>query len=270
MSPARVARFRHVAVLVWCAGAWSCAATPLGGPFGQPPPYPYLEAPLFSRPIRTVVVDAGHGGHDPGTSHYGLREKDLALDVARRLRHALEAAGLRVIMTREGDQFVPLSRRPDLANRLQADLFLSVHINANANRRVQGIEVYYPRASVVPASASWPPDVASGEVAMPTTTVKQVLWDLVLGQTRHQSKALAATICRSMAEELKRPCRAVKPARFVVLREAWMPAVLVEVGYVSNRAEANRLGSAAHRQAAARSIADGVLAYIRQLDVQHI
>lgn len=215
-------------------------------------------------PLQTVVVDAGHGGHDPGASHFGLKEKHLALDIAKRLRSELQQTGLNVVMTRQTDQFIPLSGRPALANRLQADVFISVHINANRNRRVSGIEVYYPRASVVSANAPWPPSVASSEVAVPSTTIKQVLWDLVLGRARSQSHRLASAICHAMRSGLQVPCRGVKPARFVVLREAQMPAVLVEVGYVSNEAEARRLGSPDYRQAAAESIGRGVAAYIRE------
>ena len=211
-----------------------------------------------------VVIDAGHGGHDPGTSHYGLKEKHLALDIARRLRANLQTAGLNVVMTREADQFIPLSGRPAVANRLQADLFVSVHINANRNGRISGVEVYYPRQSVVSSEAQWPPAVSPEEVSVPSTTVRQVLWDLVLGQTRAQSRRLGFSICRAMGKGLQIPCRGNKPARFVVLREAWMPAVLVEVGYVTNQTEASRLGNSAYRQATADSIAQGILSYLHE------
>ncbi|MBI3087541.1 MAG: N-acetylmuramoyl-L-alanine amidase, partial [Candidatus Omnitrophica bacterium] len=91
-------------------------------------------------PVRTIVVDAGHGGHDPGAAHHGLREKDLALDIARRLSAELQARGFSTVMTRDRDEFITLSRRPAIANRIPADVFVSVHINANRSRRVSGIE----------------------------------------------------------------------------------------------------------------------------------
>ncbi len=253
------------------AGLWGCAAEDVqrtGVPLRSPPLGP-STAPLAGA-IRTIVIDAGHGGHDPGTSHFGLREKFLALDIAKRLRTELQSAGLKVVMTRDSDQFIPLSRRPAIANRMAADLFVSVHINANRKSHVSGAEVYYPRVSVVSSNAHWPPSVRSSEVAIPSTTVKQVLWDLVLGRTRSHSRRLAATICRSMRDGLGVACRGPKAARFVVLREAWMPSVLVEVGYVSNPAEAKRLSNPQYRQVAAESIGRGVIAYIRELGAEHI
>lgn len=250
--------------------ASGCAAPPLRapGPLISPPRAGAARPPFG--PLNTIVIDAGHGGHDPGTTHFGLKEKHLALDIARQLRKELERAGLTVVMTRETDRFIPLSGRPAIANRLQADLFVSIHINANRNRQVAGVEAYYPRESVVSSSAPWPPSVSAEEVGIPSVTVKQVLWDLVLGRTRSQSRRLASSVCHAMRGGLQVSCRAVKPARFVVLREAWMPAVLVEVGYVSNQAEAARLASAEYREAIAQSVAEGIVSYIRDVGGQPI
>jgi len=249
--------------------ACGCESTPVSGGAPLRSPARAYPSPLVG-PVNTIVIDAGHGGHDPGTSHYGLKEKHLALDIARRLRSHLQARGLTVVMTRETDQFIPLSGRPAIANRLRADLFVSVHINANRNRHISGIEVYYPRESVVASSAQWPPSVSAADIGIPSLIVKQVLWDLVLGRTRYQSRRLASTICRSMRDGLQVHCRGTKAARFVVLLEAWMPAVLVEVGYVTNRTEAQRLGSATYRQALAQAIASGIVSYVRERGAQHI
>ena len=256
------------AALVVVSGCASEPLPPVGASIRSPSRYP-STAPLPT-PIRTIMLDPGHGGDDPGTSHYGLKEKYLVLDIARRLRGYLQDAGYTVVMTRDADQFIPLGRRPSTANRLRADLFVSIHINANRNSRVSGAEVYYPRLSTVAGTSAWPPAVTAGEIGLASTTVRQVLWDLVLGRTRFQSRRLASSVCRSMRDGLQVPCRAVKPARFVVLREAWMPAVLVEVGYVSNQAEASRLSRAEYRQAAARAITDGVVSYIRSLGAEPI
>ena len=190
----------------------------------------------------------------------------MPLDIGKRLRSELQDGGMTVIMTRETDQFIQLGGRSGLANRAPADLFVSVHVNANRNRRICGIEVYYPRHSVLSSNAPWPPRVAPAEVSLPSMTIKQVLWDAVLGKTRVSSRRLAMSICRAMREALGAPCRGIKPARFVVLREARMPAVLVEVGYVTNRSEAQQLSQAAYRQAAAQAIARGILRYARELE----
>lgn len=256
-------------LLVFAAALAGCETVPVSQSAAviHSPPRPAQPPPS---PIRNIVVDAGHGGHDPGTSHYGLKEKILALDIARRLRTHLQQQGIAVTLTRDSDKFIPLSGRPAIANRMGADLFVSVHINANKSKRVSGIEVYYPRSSVVSSSSQWPPGVGTSDVAVPSTTVKQVLWDLVLRQSRSQSRRLGHSICHTMRDNLQAPCRAVKPARFVVLRESWMPSVLVEVGYVTNQTEASRLASAQYRETAARAIAQGILKYIREQGAQHI
>jgi len=244
-----------------------CAAVePVGMPLRPAPTYVGPGA----RPIQMIVLDAGHGGHDPGASHHGLREKDLNLDIVRRLRSALQAQGLSVTMTRDSDEFISLSRRPAVATRVNADLFISVHVNANNSRHISGIEVYYPRESQVNAQGSLPPRVHSSEVVTANPTIRQILWDLLLSRSRNDSRRLAMHICRAMRSKLRVRCRGVHGARFVVLREARMPAVLVEVGYVSNPEEAQRLGNPSYRQAAAEGIAQGIIAYVRQLGLQHI
>jgi N-acetylmuramoyl-L-alanine amidase len=215
-------------------------------------------------PLQHVVVDAGHGGHDPGASHFGLQEKVLALDIALRLGEALQRRGLTVTLTRQEDRFIELSERIALANRLGADLFVSVHLNAHRDPAIRGVEVYYPRVSVVAADADWPPEVRAEEVAMPSTQIKQLLWDLVLGSTRSQSRQLGTEVCHALREALPAPCLGVKPARFVVLREAWMPAILVEGGFLSHAQEAQVLNTPAYRQRAAEAIANGVVAYAQR------
>ncbi|MBI2093518.1 MAG: N-acetylmuramoyl-L-alanine amidase, partial [Candidatus Omnitrophica bacterium] len=170
-----------------CVGPFPRSTAPLRSP-------PDATGAFLARPIRTIVIDTGHGGHDPGTSHHGLKEKYLALDIAKRLRARLQEKGINVVMTRETDRFLPLSARPAIANRLSADLFVSIHINANHSSRISGIEVYYPRTSVVSAKAQWPPSVSPTEVGVPSTTIKQILWDLVLRKTRLQSRRLAVSV----------------------------------------------------------------------------
>lgn len=267
VSPAfRDLRATLIAALAF--GVWGCATTappsvrsPLRSPLG-----PSVAGRIGVVP--TVVLDAGHGGHDPGTAHHGLKEKHLALDIAKHLRAALQEEGIQVVMTRDSDRFIPLKRRTAVANRLNADLFVSVHVNANRNRGVSGIEIYYPRESEVSPNASWPPEVSASEIGTPSTTMKHLLWDVMLTHAREESRRLAGSVCRTMHEALGVRCRGTKPARFVVLREAWMPAVLVEVGYLTHRAEAGRLRVASYRQAVARAIAGGILAHLQGTTAQ--
>ena len=258
-----VRSWSFVGLSCFCLGLAGCATV------STTTPSALALRPLISpglTPIQTIVLDPGHGGYDPGTSHHGLREKDLTLDIARRLRNELKSTGLSVVMTRDHDEFIKLQRRAAIANRLPADLFVSIHVNANRRRSVSGVEVYYPRESVLDPTASWPPGLQAEDIGSATTTIRDVTWDLVLSRARRHSVRMASAICRSMRERLGVQCRGVRGARFVVLREAWMPAVLVEVGYVSNRDEATRLASAAYRQAIAQGIADGVTTYVTQLD----
>lgn len=262
--------FVFLGVAIALSGVWGCASSPTTGEVMRRRSAATAQVPARTGEVRTIVIDAGHGGKDPGTSHYGLKEKALVLDMARRLRTLLEGTGLAVVMTRETDVFIPLSGRAAVANRLNADLFVSIHVNANPHRSVSGIEVYYPRQSTAVSSNHWPPGMTVNEIGTPSTTVNQVLWDLVLRKSRVRSRRLASSMCNAMRSGLSAPCRGIKPARFVVLREARMPAVLVEVGYVTNRDEASRLASPDYRQAAARAMTEGILSYIGQVNAQQI
>ena len=246
-----------VAPHLGCAPTVSTARLPshrAAGAFSTMPAPPWV-----------IAIDAGHGGHDPGASYHGLREKHLNLDIAKRMAESLQARGVSVVLTRSEDIFVPLSRRPALAAQRQADVFVSIHVNANRNRRVLGVEVYYPRLSTV-STAALPPYLKPAEVQGLSPWIQQILWDLTLSRFRRHSARLGSSICRAMTAALGAPCNGVKPAKFVVLREAVMPAVLVECGYVSNLAEANRLNSPTYRQAIADAITDGLMSYLKTLE----
>ena len=250
---------RLVAFLACLAFLSGCASAPIS----PATPSRAYRPRVPSQPLRTIVLDPGHGGRDPGTQHFGLREKHLTLDIARRVRAELEQAGLQVVMTRDADRFIGLSSRPAIASRNEAGLFVSIHINANRSGSVSGAEVYYARESTAASRTRWPPFLSPTEVATSSPTVRHVLWDMVLRRSRSHSRSLASSVCGHLRQDLGVSCR-VKSARFVVLRESQMPAVLVEVGYVSNQTEARRLSTAEYRNAAARAIARGILAYVRR------
>lgn len=195
------------------------------------------------RHLHTVVVDAGHGGEDTGAvGRLGLKEKHVTLDIARRLKHELEGRGLQVVMTREEDEFVSLYQRTYFANRAEGDFFVSVHCNASLNRDVDGFELYYFTPLEDSAALISPVEASSD-------TVPQL------------SMELARAILGAMENRLPLPNRGVKAARFFVLKEAKMPAVLVEVGYISNRAQETSLEEKSYRQDLAEAIAEGIWVY---------
>ena len=238
---------------------------------------PYLEEarPSYVRPryrVRKVIVDAGHGGHDPGAiGRSGLREKTAALDIARRLKNELEAQGIDVVMTRREDTFVSLYQRTTIANRTDADFFVSIHCNASRSRSVDGFEVYHLRQT---AEAS--PQVVDGAGEFPveeeiaytpdSSNLRTVLWDLVYAEHRVESAELAKAVAWAMNRRLPTPNRGVKGARFYVLRGVRMPAVLVEVGFISNAIEEHKLHNREYRQQVAEAIAAGILSYKDQYE----
>lgn len=227
-----------------------------------------LAPPSGVHAIRTVVIDPGHGGYDAGAiGPGGVREKDVVLDVARRLQRRLEQEGIRVLMTRDHDRFVPLSQRAALANRHHADLFVSVHANASRARSASGYEVYYlseatddaARALAASENAALSLETAAG--AAPPKQTEAIVWDLVNTENRTESRELAATLCRGLARYLPAENRGVKSARFYVLKWSSMPSVLVEIGFVTHRTEGQRLQMAGYREHICEGIAHGLLIY---------
>src|SRR6266536_1849056 len=175
--------------------------------------------------VQTVVVDPGHGGHDKGqVSKYGY-EKDFALDVARKLRPSLQSKGLRVIMTREGDYFVPIEVRAQIANKARDSIFVSIHFNAsNDDQNATGFEIF----SFTPRGAPSTSDSAVAPSALSTQPGSTV---------DAQSMALSACIYHSLLGHLPEYDRGIKRARFAVLRLTKVPAVLIEGGFLTEKGE---------------------------------
>lgn len=220
--------------------------------------------------IKKVVIDAGHGGNDPGTiGRSGLREKDVNLDLAKRLGNLFKAQGVEVVYTRSSDRFIPLSGRVDIANRSGADLFISIHSNANRVRSMNGFEVYYiapsvndsTRAQIAAKSASL--DLENASFASRSLDLKTMLWDMIYTYDRAESIELSHSICRSINSNMDTKVIGVKGARYYVLKGARMPAVLIEVGFLSNSTEERMLKNGFYRQKIAEAIMDGVADYSR-------
>jgi len=168
--------------------------------------------------FHTVVIDPGHGGKDSGVSHYGIQEKNLALDTALRLRPKLEAAGFHTVMTRTSDVFIPLETRAAISNIHSQVFFVSIHYNDSPNRSIHGATVYYHTDVTVP-----------------------------------MAQAIADSLGKITFN------RGIMLANFRVLRKNHYPAVLVECGFVSNRAEAIRATNPAYREAVANCIAQAII-----------
>jgi N-acetylmuramoyl-L-alanine amidase len=220
--------------------------------------------------ISRIVIDAGHGGHDPGAKANGLNESDLTLDVAIRLKKLLEKQpGIEVVMTRETDVFIPLEERTAIANREAADLFLSIHVNASRNANARGVETYFlnfatnPEAEAVAAREN----SASGRTMH---SLPSIVRAIALNNKIDESRDFAATVQKSMVGTLSQKNKSlrdlgVKQAPFVVLIGAGMPSVLAEMSFVTNKQEGQLLKTGAYRQAIAQALQDAVLRYQRSL-----
>ncbi|MGH7947818.1 MAG: N-acetylmuramoyl-L-alanine amidase family protein [Candidatus Binataceae bacterium] len=227
----------------------------------------------LSQPL--VIIDPGHGGDDPGTiAASGLAEKDVALQIARRLRDELRARGVRAELTRDSDVFITLSNRTLIANRARADLFVSIHLNSSPNLETTGIETYYlnnttDRATIRLARLENQNGGASYG-APEEANLNYILSDLRQQYKAGEAAALARMIDAQTAAELNAGlglsvnALGAKMGPFWVLVGAHMPAVLAECGFLSNRGEALRLASPAYQAAVARGIANAVTHYFNK------
>jgi N-acetylmuramoyl-L-alanine amidase len=220
--------------------------------------------------VSRIVIDAGHGGHDPGANGHGLTESELTLDVAQRLRKLLEAQpGMDVVMTRDSDVFIPLEERAAIANREGADLFLSIHANASRNPQARGIETYFLSFALNPeAEAVAARENATSSQAM--HNLPEIVKAIALNNKLKESRDFAATVQKSMAKRLATKNRSlrdlgVKQAPFVVLIGAVMPSVLAEISFVTNRQESALLKTSAYRQQIAQALFDAVQDYQQSL-----
>jgi N-acetylmuramoyl-L-alanine amidase len=237
-------------------------------PSQAPPPKPAVLPPGM-RPVRTVVIDAGHGGDDPGAiGAGGLREKDVTLAVALDLEERLRARGFEVVMTRRRDETLSLEARTALAEGVGGDVFVSIHVNAAQRRSAHGIETYYlDRAHERHALR-----VAARENGVPPNALDP-LQRAVAGLKVSEVGASSATLAETVHGELIRGVRqafgdvanlGVKRGPFHVLFLSNAPSILVEVGFLTHRGEARRLSSRWYRQVLAEHIARGLSEYRKQ------
>jgi len=226
----------------------------------------------ISAKIRKVIIDAGHGGNDPGAiGRTGLREKDVNLDIAKRLAILLRSKGVNVVMTRSSDRFIPLDMRVQITNNAKADLFISIHSNANHARSMNGFEVYYVATSLndakraLLAARSANLNLESASFANNSLELRAILWDMLYAYDRAESIQLARNICKSVGSNMDVRVIGVKDARYEVLRGARVPAVLIETGFLSNYKEERMLKNGYYRQKVAESIMEGLRDYAQGL-----
>jgi len=234
---------------------------------GEKPPPRHPIPP----PIRRVVLDPGHGGHDPGArGKNGTREKDVVLDIALQLSRILSAEyGLDVVMTRSTDVFVELQERTAIANKVGADLFVSIHANAAPNRNANGIETYYLNLAKTEKVAQLAA-LENGTSLEKVSLLQAVLFDLMANYKLNDSAHLAEEVQKALVRKISRVNPSlrnlgVKQGPFYVLVGATMPSILVETAFISNPAEEERLADPSYRAATAAGIADGIAAYMSQL-----
>jgi N-acetylmuramoyl-L-alanine amidase len=225
--------------------------------------------------LRLIVIDPGHGGHDPGAiGPSGLAEKEVVLDVSRRLtRMVEEGLGIKVVTTRNTDVFIPLRDRTNFANKQRADLFVSIHANAHPHSISEGVETYFLSSEATDKEARQVAAIENGVVQLESPTqrqktdvLKSILWDLAQSEFQQESSFMAETLQDLMTRSLGLVNRGVKQAGFYVLGGAAMPAVLIEVGFLTNPREEKKLASPAHREAVATAIYAGLAEYKRRHD----
>jgi N-acetylmuramoyl-L-alanine amidase len=281
-TPASLRRDAHPSEQVRSAGTPDgghslAAATTVGVPAEVAPPMADGETSLvraLGLKIGRIVIDAGHGGHDSGTlGAGGIEEKDVVLDVALRLGKLLhDRLGAEIVYTRADDTFIPLETRTAIANKAQADLFISVHANSSVDTDARGVEVYYLNFTSDPEAMR----VASRENAVSTESVHE-LSDLVkkiaLKDKIEESKELASDVDTSLYGGLRRGNaglrdRGVKKAPFVVLIGANMPSILAEISFVTNPVDAAELETPGYRERVAESLYKGVARYAAGINGQ--
>jgi N-acetylmuramoyl-L-alanine amidase len=223
--------------------------------------------------VKRIVIDAGHGGRDPGAiGRNGLREKDIMLKlanlVAEKVRQELKCE---TILTRGKDVFMPLEDRTAIANMKKADLFVSLHVNAHKDRKCMGVETYFLNIALDEDSMN----VAARENATSTKNIsdlQMILNDLMLNTKISESSRLARFVHKGLVGELRKRYkgvrnRGVRQAPFYVLIGAEMPAILVEVGYITNLTENRRLHSQTYLSKAASGIVKGIGSYIKDMEL---
>src|SRR5947208_7967834 len=203
--------------------------------------------PTTPGPFAVVVLDPGHGGQDSGAMCNGVLEKDLTLDVARRVDRLLEAEGIATLMTRMGDTYVSLADRAAFANRVRNCIFVSIHFNEDNKPVSSGVETYYAAHQITAGSllASWLP----------------FLWRPLSDSPNLESRSLAGFVQEALVARTRALDRGTQAKQFFVIANVTSPAVLIEGGFLTNKEDISKLASEDYRDQLAAAVADGILRY---------
>jgi N-acetylmuramoyl-L-alanine amidase len=235
---------------------------------------PVSEKKIYKKSISTVVIDAGHGGHDPGCVHDGVKEKEVTLAIALAIGTKLkeQSPDIKIIYTRSGDKFFNLWERAAIANKNNADLFISIHCNSTKNTSVLGTETFAMGLNQSAGNL----DVAKreNEVVLleddyltqyegfdPKSPESHIYFSLFQNAHMEQSIKLAAKVESQLSEKIKRPSRGVKQAGFVVLWKTKMPSILIETGFLSNAKDRTFLTSKEGVNKMSDGVVDAILDY---------
>jgi N-acetylmuramoyl-L-alanine amidase len=232
------------------------------------------EKPLDRR-INTIVIDPGHGGKDPGALGKKTYEKYITLEVALKLKSKLESdLGVKVLLTRSTDEFISLQDRTSMANRNNADLFISLHCNASKSKNASGMEVYF----LAPAKTSEAKDVAAFENSVVEAfeggkeavkaydDLQFILADLMQTEQLEESSDLAVRLQTELVNKSKTNDRGIKQADFFVLRGAFMPSVVVEMGFITNEEEEKKMMNKDYQNQLVASIINGIKSFKLKYD----
>ncbi|WP_457576574.1 N-acetylmuramoyl-L-alanine amidase, partial [Desulfomarina sp.] len=237
---------------------------------------PFSLAQQLGLGVRKIVLDPGHGGKDPGAIANGMKEKDIVLDIAKRLVPILQKdLGCEVILTRSDDTFIPLEERTAIANTQGADLFISLHINAHPSPKVRGVETYYLNLSTNAEAMR----VAARENATSThqmSDLQDILSDILQNSKINESSRLAQQVHQSILSHAQPDSHqyesirnlGVKQAPFYVLIGAQMPAILLEVAFISNKKDAENLQNPKFIDMITREISTGIKSYVNATSAQ--
>jgi len=243
------------------------APTPSPAPRApSPADLPPLPLPIPTAGVRTIVIDPGHGGDELGAQgSRGTLEKEVTLSVARRLRMMIESRlGLRVFLTRDDDRTMSLDERSAYANSQKADVFISIHANAAVRPAMKGAEVYYLSLDRADAEARKIADNSSTQLPAlggGTRAIDLILWETAQARYLEQSSALAGMVEQALRARVEMSPRAVQQAPFRVLVGANMPAVLVEIGYLSNTDQEQAIASGSYQDQIVQALLDAIVQF---------